>query len=59
MENKCDEAAREVVDLFRSKKLTIAEIRDVLMEVNETLDSISVIMEKPHTAPPVWGSSHR
>lgn len=49
MENKCDEAVREVVDLFRSKNLTVADIRDVLTEVNETLDSISVIMEKPHT----------
>ncbi len=49
MENKNDEVVREVVDLFRSKELTVAEIRDVLAEINEALDSISVIMEKPHT----------
>ena len=43
------EVKREVVNLFRAKKLTVAEIREVLADINEALDSISVLKEWPHT----------
>lgn len=49
MEDKTIEVKREIIGIFRENRLTVAEIRDVLREINEALDDISVIMEKPHT----------
>lgn len=49
MEDKNFEVAKEIVDFLRAKHLTVAEIRNVLADINEVLDSISVLMEKPHT----------
>lgn len=50
MDGKIEEVARDVIDMLRLKQLTVAEIREVLTTINEVLDDISVLKEKPHTA---------
>lgn len=43
MLDKVDEVKKEIVNLFRRNQLTVAEIREVLRDINEAIDYVAVI----------------